>query len=137
MPYIVLMQAGAYFWFMLTLSGEDVSALKDSGTSADNNSDAGAAALVIALGCVLCPWRTCIGRCGDTVDVNEDVETTYNERVLYFPTDYDRENPLTKKHGDLRVLSIQIAAAEKGGDKEQVAALEQQKVVVAAQSTTA
>lgn len=135
MPYVVLMQAGAYCWFMITLSGGR--ALKDSAAAAENNSGAGAAALLIALGCVLCPWRTCIGRCGGTADVNEDVKTTYNERVLYFPTDYDRENPLTKKQGDLRVLSIQIAEAEKGGDKEQVAALEQQKVFVAAQSATA
>jgi len=108
------------------------SALQADATAAQNNSNAGVFALVIALACVLCPWRTCIDRCSDEGDVNENNKTSYSERALYFPSDYDRENPLTKKQGDLRVLDIRTAAAEKSGDLAQVAALEQEKVAVAA-----
>jgi len=60
----------------------------------------------------------------DKDDVNAGNTTTYNERALCFPTDYDRENPLTKKQGELRILSLQIEHAKKGGDEQQVAALE-------------
>jgi len=115
----------------------DGSALKADPKSAENNSTAGAVAIFIALACVVCPWRTCIARCSDEGDVNENNKTSYAERALYFPSDYDRENPLTKKQGDLRVLDIRRAEAEKRGDHAQVAALEQEKVAVAAQSTTA
>lgn len=40
--------------------------------------------------------------------------------VTTFPTDYDKENPLTKKKGDERWLNIQIKQAEDAGDTDKV-----------------
>jgi hypothetical protein len=34
--------------------------------------------------------------------------TEYGEVALTFPTDYDKENPLTSKQGELRLIDIQI-----------------------------
>lgn len=122
MPYIVLMQAGAYCWFMFKLSGGR--ALAANTDYAKNNENIAVLALLVALVCLLCPWRTCIAGFVDKDDVNADNTTTYHERALCFQTDYDRENPLTKKKGELRILNLQIDEAKKGGDEQQVAALE-------------
>jgi len=40
--------------------------------------------------------------------------------VTTFPTDYDKENPLTKKKGQERWLNIQIQQAEDAGDTDKV-----------------
>lgn len=55
------------------------------------------AALAIGGVCLICPWRTVIGGCIGKADVNEGNQVTYGERALTFPTDYDRENPLTRR----------------------------------------
>jgi len=123
MPYIVLMQAGAYCWFMNSLVvksvlGPATNPIPTYILDQYKNAALGPAtfSLFLALACLLCPWRTCIGASVDKADVNSDNTTTYNERALYFPSDYDRENPLTKKQGELRILGLQIAEAEKEGD---------------------
>ena len=52
----------------------------------------------------------------DTDEYNVD----YKTNVMKFPTDYDKENPLTQKRGNERWLKIQIEEAEKSGDTEKV-----------------
>jgi hypothetical protein len=130
MPYIVLMQAAAYCWFMVSLSGGR--ALKDYPDASENLNGISGFALVMALVCLICPWRTCIGARVAKSDVNAGNTSTYNDRVLFFQTDYDRENPLTKKQGESRILDLLLEEAKKGGDEQQVAALEQHKVEVGA-----
>ena len=44
-----------------------------------------------------------------------------------FPTDYDKENPLTIKAGQLRLIELQIASAKEKGDDETLKMLEGQK----------
>jgi len=39
---------------------------------------------------------------------------------MNFTTDYDKENPLTKKEGNLRWLNIQIDIARRDGDDEKL-----------------
>ena len=63
--------------------------------------------MFIGLLCICCPFRTYINRQVKTNSVLED-ETSYESRFLQFQSDYDRENPLTKKKGDLRVLDLKI-----------------------------
>jgi len=53
----------------------------------------------------------------------EEANKSYKNLVSTFPTDYDKENPLTKKEGNKRWLEMQIAEAEASGDTEKVAAL--------------
>jgi hypothetical protein len=54
---------------------------------------------------------------------------------MRFPTDYDKENPLTKKRGNERWLKMQIAEAEKSGDTDKVKALTGEIEANNAQST--
>ena len=58
-------------------------------------------------------------------------ETKYKDKFLQFTSDYDRENPLTKKKGELRVLDLKIKIAEESGNKEEVENLKQNKTMVA------
>jgi hypothetical protein len=63
-------------------------------------------ALVFALLCILCPVRLIIQRfCISDWDI-EDANKKYSTLVTTFPTDYDKENPLTKKEGEKRWLEI-------------------------------
>jgi hypothetical protein len=40
------------------------------------------------------------------------------EIALTFPSDYDKENPLTMQKGQLRLLDLQIAKAKANGDND-------------------
>lgn len=94
---------------------------------------------LVALGltccCILVPIRSMIAAfCVTTIDREQrDASKDYLNKVLTFPTDYDKENPLTKKQGQLRWLAIQIQQAEKAGETEKVEALKQQEAGVAQQ----
>lgn len=57
--------------------------------------------------------------------MNDD--KTYESLALVFATDYDKENPLTIKKGQKRLLDMQIATAKANGDDETVKMLEQQR----------
>jgi hypothetical protein len=115
LPYIVLMQAGAYCWFMFTIA--NVSSVNYYYISSKDNNGPAIAALLIALICLICPWRSYIDSKVDKDDVNSKNKSRYNKVVLTFQTDYDRENPLTKKQGETRILDILLEEANKGTDK--------------------
>ena len=53
--------------------------------------------------------------------------------MLYFPTDYDKENPLTKKKGQMRIIDSMIKKAQEEGNEEEVKHLEEQKTGVSEQ----
>ena len=58
----------------------------------------------------------------------------YESKVLFFPTDYDKENPLTKTKGQMRILDYRIKKAKaEGTSEEEIKALEQQKEVAGQQ----
>ena len=59
-----------------------------------------------------------------------DVNKTYDSLALSFPSDYDKENPLTTKQGQIRILELQIREAEKIGDHTTAAKLRQQEDAV-------
>ena len=94
---------------------------------------------LVALGltclCILAPIRSIVGAfCVRGLDrENRDASKDYMNKVMSFPTDYDKENPLTRKQGALRWLSIQIAQAEKAGESEKVEALKAQEGAVKTQ----
>lgn len=77
-------------------------------------------ALLFAVLCILCPIRLIIQMfCLKTYDI-EDSNKKYSSRISTFPTDYDKENPLTKKRGEERWLDIQIKEADDAGDTDKV-----------------
>ena len=69
-----------------------------------------------ALCCVapFAPFRACFEACfySKPPFMNEE----YDKVCLTFSTDYDKENPLTIKSGQLRLLKHQIKKAEEEGD---------------------
>lgn len=76
--------------------------------------------LAFAVLCILCPLRLIIQRfCIQDWDI-EEANKRYSALVTSFPTDYDKENPLTKKEGEQRWLEIQIKQAEEAGDTTKV-----------------
>jgi len=56
----------------------------------------------------------------------EDPSKAYSELVTKFPTDYDKENPYTKKEGNRRLLEIQIDEAEEEGARYKIKFLAEQ-----------
>jgi hypothetical protein len=42
----------------------------------------------------------------------------YEDKFINFPTDYDKENPITSKSGVLREIKLKIYEAKKTGDKK-------------------
>jgi hypothetical protein len=66
--------------------------------------------------CCLCPIRTIIYKCKK--DVAEEENTAYKEIALTFPSDYDKENPLTMQKGQLRLLDLQIEKAKAEGNDD-------------------
>lgn len=80
--------------------------------------------LVLAIICFLAPFapfKKCFNSCGYTEP--DLAEENYDKICLTFSTDYDKENPLTNKQGQLRMLNHQIKKAEEDGDESTVAAL--------------
>ena len=75
---------------------------------------------------ILLPIRTWINK----VFGNLNIETlkTYDEVCLRFVTDYDQENPVTKREGFLRIMDKQI---ELETNQEKKRELEQNKAKIA------
>ena len=57
---------------------------------------------------IILPIRFWINKCFSSSEIV--TFKTYKEVALKFNTDYDQDNPLTKKEGFLRVIDMQIAA---------------------------
>ena len=63
--------------------------------------------IAIALVFILLPIRTLLNKC--VVDDDAEVEDVkYVDRMPFFSTDYDTQNPLTAKKGKLRMLQVKI-----------------------------
>lgn len=77
------------------------------------------------------PFKACFNACGYVEQ--ELAEEEYDKVCLTFSTDYDKENPLTIKSGQLRLLKKQIKKAEADGDEGAVEALKMQQGMVAQQ----
>lgn len=60
-------------------------------------------ALAIVIIFVILPIRTCINKC---IKPEMPDEMTYMEKFEDFTTDYDCENPVTKKEGDIRLIEL-------------------------------
>lgn len=51
-------------------------------------------------------------------EVVEEENTSYKEIALTFPSDYDKENPLTMQKGQMRLLDLQIEKAKAEGNDD-------------------
>jgi len=51
-------------------------------------------------------------------EVAEEENTSYKEIALTFPSDYDKENPLTMQKGQMRLLDLQIEKAKAEGNDD-------------------
>lgn len=61
---------------------------------------------------IIIPVRTILNKCVDEVNINIDVNSTYSNSFDKFACDYDRENPVTKKEGMLKMLNAKMKRAE-------------------------
>jgi hypothetical protein len=134
MPWIVLTWTLAISFFYLRTAEEWNHLITDEKKKlfSKNFSIFALVTLGISVLCIVLPLRTFINRCVDKNEVLND-EKTYDSLALVFNTDYDKENPLTIKKGQKRLLDMQISQAKENGDEETVAMLEQQKEMVAQQ----
>lgn len=55
-----------------------------------------------------------------TPEQEEEENTAYKKVALSFPSDYDKENPLTMQEGQKRLLDLQIEEAKASGNNEMV-----------------
>lgn len=64
------------------------------------------AAVALAGLLILLPIRTCINKCFE--DQQANAKETYDQIFAEFPTDYDRENPVTKNEGLIRIMEKKL-----------------------------
>ena len=94
--------------------------------------------LILSIICCLAPFspfKTCFNACGYVEP--EFADESYDKVCLTFSSDYDKENPLTIKSGQLRLLNHQIKKAEADGDEDTLAALRGQQQMVSQQGAFA
>jgi hypothetical protein len=74
--------------------------------------------LIFAIIMILIPIRSCINKCyeGDRSYADE----TYDQKILQFHTDYDRENPVTKNEGLVRIMEKKLSMATSEEEKKQL-----------------
>lgn len=74
---------------------------------------------------ILLPIRTAINRCFQ----NQKAESVkpYDEAFSTFTSDYDQENPVTKRDGFLRAIDLQLALEK---DEQKKKMLEQEKMAI-------
>ena len=139
MPWIVLTWAIAFLVFLSKISNsyeyltegyQDLNNMSDEEVKefviSSTASAAPGAAIGIVVFCLILPVRSCISRLIDS-DKALECDKNYVDIVETFPTDYDKENPLTIKQGQIRLLELQIKKAEASGDEDTVKMLQAQK----------
>lgn len=88
-----------------------------------------------ALGCTICclllPIRSILHKMNPSVA--EEENTAYKKVALTFPSDYDKENPLTMQEGQKRLMDLQIEEAQASGNADLVAQLTEQRTMVVSQ----
>ena len=67
---------------------------------------------------ILLPIRTFINRCSE--DINSKEKRTYDELFVDFTSDYDRENPVTKNEGMIRIMEKKIQSAKNEEEREKL-----------------
>ncbi len=68
---------------------------------------------------MLFPVRTIINKCFEN-NGEEKSKITYSDKFMTFPTDYDRENPVTKNDGFIRVLDHRIKQEQSEAAKQKL-----------------
>lgn len=94
--------------------------------------------LILSIICCLAPFspfKTCFNACGYVEP--EFADESYDKVCLTFSSDYDKENPLTIKSGQLRLLDHQIKKATADGEEGTLATLMGQKQMVSQQGAFA
>ena len=67
---------------------------------------------------ILLPIRTFINQCSE--DINSKEKKTYDELFVDFTSDYDRENPVTKNEGMMRIMEKKIQSAKNEEEREKL-----------------
>ena len=76
------------------------------------------AAVLFTIFLILLPIRTFINRCSE--DINSKEKRTYDELFVDFTSDYDRENPVTKNEGMIRIMEKKIQSAKNEEEREKL-----------------
>lgn len=88
-------------------------------------------AFIVACAWMFIPIRICINFViGEQVEIEPQYNKSYEEVYAQFASYYDKENPITQKKGQLRILDMQIKEAESKGDTKAVEQLRGQQTVV-------
>ena len=121
--YIVFIQAVGMMTFMSLIR-------KTIDKDSQDPRYAGIAAIVLSSLCLCIPFRFLINRQAQVASVLED-DTAYETKFTQFSSDYDKENPLTKKQGELRIIDLKIKQAQELGDNIEVSNLLQNRNIIA------
>lgn len=78
---------------------------------------------------ILVPVRTIINRCLDASKALSNANK-YDEMFLTFASDYDRENPVSKQQGFLRLIDFKINAAKTEDNEEKRKKYEAQRLAI-------
>ena len=87
MPYFVFLYGFANWYWVRWLRGEN---------------EVGEISVWTSLAYVILPIRTLLDKCSE--DTSRDDKITYDMSKAVFPTDYDRQNPVTKKDANIQYL---------------------------------
>jgi len=86
--------------------------------------------LVIVFIFLILPIRSCINRCISLEDLQD---INYGEQAVKFITDYDAENPATKKEGEIRLLELR-RPKDKEESEEEKSKWDKQKAMISGAS---
>ena len=75
-------------------------------------------AVLFTIFLILLPIRTFINQCSE--DINSKEKKTYDELFVDFTSDYDRENPVTKNEGMMRIMEKKIQSAKNEEEREKL-----------------
>ena len=88
-------------------------------------------AIIVAFLWMFLPIRMCINCViGEQTELEPQYNKSYEEVYHQFGAYYDKENPITQKKGQLRILDMQIKEAEDKGDTKALDMLRGQQSVV-------
>jgi Skp family chaperone for outer membrane proteins len=112
-PYFILFWSISNFVFIKNVVEQYNETYEDEANNSYNIAIAGMAIVGIY---IAFPVRTIINKCFD--DNKEDEFSPYKDNYMNFLTDYDRENPVTKKKGMMRLIDSKKQAMDEQFQKD-------------------
>lgn len=128
LPYIVFIWSLAFIYYPVKLAYTTEDWAREQKIKLDMIDESLAAfpvaAVIVVFFWMFMPIRMCINCViGEQAELEPQYNKKYEEVYHQFASYYDKENPITQKKGQLRILDMQIKEAEaKGGDNSKLLA---------------